>query len=101
MKGTPQAPQCGYSNYVVEVLNIYGIFANYLGIHNYYSVNVLKDPIIRQQIKVYSNWPTIPQLYLKQQFIGGCDIIAEMHQEGSLKELLEDKQLLNQDPQGK
>ena len=79
MKGTPEAPQCGFSNQVVQILN-------YLGIE-FSSVNVLEDESIRNGIKEYTNWPTIPQLYVKKEFIGGCDIITEMFESGELLEL--------------
>ena len=80
MKGTPQFPQCGFSGQVVQILD-------YLGIP-YKTVNVLADAEIRQGIKDYSNWPTVPQLYIKGEFIGGCDIVREMFQAGELKEQL-------------
>jgi len=83
MKGTPVFPQCGFSSTVVQVLD-------YLGV-NYESVNVLEDPEIRQGIKDYNNWPTIPQLFVKGEFIGGCDIIREMFETGELRSLLADK----------
>jgi monothiol glutaredoxin len=76
MKGTPQFPQCGFSSQVVQILD-------YLGVP-YASVNVLADDSIRQGIKDYSNWPTVPQLYVKGEFIGGCDIVREMFQSGEL-----------------
>ncbi|HEY5994896.1 MAG TPA: Grx4 family monothiol glutaredoxin [Gallionellaceae bacterium] len=81
MKGTPQMPQCGFSANAVRILNA-------LGIKNFFSVDVLQDPAIRQGIKDYSNWPTIPQLYINGQFIGGSDIMTEMYQGGELQELL-------------
>ena len=83
MKGTPVFPQCGFSSTVVQVLD-------YLGV-NYESVNVLEDPEIRQGIKDYNNWPTIPQLFVKGEFVGGCDIIREMFEMGELRTLLADK----------
>ena len=76
MKGTPVMPQCGFSAAVVGVLNHMGIKFN--------SVNVLEDPEIREGIKEFSDWPTIPQLYVKKEFVGGCDIIREMHESGEL-----------------
>ncbi len=80
MKGTKSFPQCGFSNAVVEVLKREGV--------PFETVNVLSDPEIRQGIKEFSNWPTIPQLYVKGKFLGGCDIVTEMHQSGELaKEL--------------
>ena len=80
MKGTPQFPQCGFSQRVAAILDQQGI--------SYASVNVLLDPAVREGIKVYSDWPTIPQLYVKAEFIGGCDIVTEMHESGELTELL-------------
>jgi monothiol glutaredoxin len=82
LKGTPQFPQCGFSGQVVQVLD-------YLGVE-YRAINVLADADIRQGIKDYSNWPTIPQLYVKGEFIGGCDIVREMFQAGELQTLLSD-----------
>ncbi len=76
MKGTPQAPMCGFSGQVVQILD-------YLGVP-YKGVNVLADEEIRQGIKEFSNWPTIPQLYVKGEFVGGCDIVREMFQAGEL-----------------
>jgi len=83
MKGTPQFPMCGCSGQVVQILN-------YLGVP-YKGVNVLEDETIRQGIKDYSNWPTIPQLYVKGEFVGGCDIAREMFQAGELQQFLADK----------
>ena len=83
MKGTPVMPQCGFSAAVVGVLSHMGIKFN--------SVNVLEDPEIREGIKEFSDWPTIPQLYVKKEFVGGCDIIKEMFENGELKKVLEDK----------
>ena len=80
MKGTPARPQCGFSAAVVEVLRHYD-----LPVH---AIDVLADPAIRQAIKSYSNWPTIPQLYLNGTFVGGCDIVREMHGTGELAELI-------------
>ena len=77
MKGTPVFPQCGFSAAVVQVLSELGVKFN--------SVDVLKDPEIRQGIKEFSNWPTIPQLYVKGEFVGGCDIIKEMFEQGELE----------------
>ena len=83
MKGTPTFPQCGFSSTVVQVLD-------YLGA-DYQSVNVLEDPEIRQGIKAYNNWPTIPQVFVKGEFIGGCDIVREMFESGELRQLMESK----------
>lgn len=82
MKGSPQVPQCGFSAKAVQILKA-------CGINNFYSVNVLENPDIRQGIKEYANWPTIPQLYINGEFIGGCDIMQEMFQSGELSKLLE------------
>ena len=82
MKGTPQFPQCGFSATVAEILRRSGV-------DNYVAVNVLEDAEIRQGIKEYANWPTIPQLYVNGEFVGGCDILREMYASGELKQLLE------------
>ena len=82
MKGTPVMPQCGFSAAVVGVLSHMGIKFN--------SVNVLEDPEIREGIKEFSDWPTIPQLYVKKEFVGGCDIIREMHENGELTEYFQE-----------
>ncbi|OGX30494.1 MAG: monothiol glutaredoxin, Grx4 family [Omnitrophica WOR_2 bacterium RIFCSPHIGHO2_01_FULL_48_9] len=81
MKGTPDAPMCGFSAQVVNVLKTYNV--------PFKSFNVLEDESIRQAIKEYADWPTIPQLYVNGEFIGGCDIMMELHQSGELKKLLE------------
>jgi monothiol glutaredoxin len=86
MKGTADQPQCGFSNQVVHILDHLGV--------GYSDVNVLADPDIREGVKEFSNWPTIPQLYVKGEFIGGCDIVREMFQTGELKTLLADKGLV-------
>jgi monothiol glutaredoxin len=83
MKGTPQFPQCGFSAAVVQILD-------YLGVE-YGSENVLVDPAVRQGIKDFSDWPTIPQLYVKGEFVGGSDIVREMFENGELKQFLADK----------
>lgn len=83
MKGTPVFPQCGFSNAVVQVLT-------YLGVP-FKGINVLEDDEIRQGIKDFSEWPTIPQLYVKGEFIGGCDIVKEMFENGELRELMAEK----------
>ena len=83
MKGTPTFPQCGFSSQVVQILD-------YLGV-DYKGINVLENADIRQGIKAFSNWPTIPQLYVKGEFVGGCDIVREMFQEGELKDYLSQK----------
>lgn len=84
MKGNPQFPQCGFSANAARILNA-------LGVKNYFSVDVLQDPEIRQNLKDYANWPTIPQLYVKGEFVGGSDIMTEMYQSGELKQLLDEK----------
>lgn len=83
MKGSKDMPQCGFSAAVSHVLNQVGV--------DFLDVDVLRDPEIRQGIKEYSDWPTIPQLYIKGEFIGGCDIVKEMFQSGELQELLKEK----------
>ncbi|WP_019218748.1 Grx4 family monothiol glutaredoxin [Bartonella florencae] len=85
MKGMPDAPQCGFSGQVVQILD-------YLGI-NYKAINILTSAELRQGIKDYSSWPTIPQLYIKGEFIGGCDIVKEMFQNNELQELLKEKNI--------
>jgi len=86
MKGTADAPQCGFSMAVSNVLKHLNI--------NFKSINVLEDENLRQGIKDYSDWPTIPQLYVKKEFIGGCDIVKEMFEKGDLKKLFEDKKII-------
>jgi monothiol glutaredoxin len=81
MKGTPQFPQCGFSSAAVQMLKASGVDA-------FFSVNVLADPEIRQGIKDYANWPTIPQLYVNGEFVGGADIMREMYDAGELQQLL-------------
>ena len=83
MKGTPTFPQCGFSSVVVQVLD-------YLGV-DYQAVNVLEDQDVREGIKAYSDWPTIPQLYVKGEFVGGCDIVKEMFEAGELKDYMSEK----------
>ena len=85
MKGTPQFPQCGFSGQVVQILDHLGV--------PYTGLNVLESTDLRDGIKTYSNWPTIPQLYVKGEFVGGCDIVREMFQGGELKSLFKDKGL--------
>ena len=82
MKGTAQFPQCGFSAVTVQILKACGV-AHFL------SINVLENPEIRTGIKEYANWPTIPQLYVRGEFVGGCDIMREMYEEGELQKLLE------------
>jgi monothiol glutaredoxin len=83
MKGTPDFPQCGFSGQIVQILS-------YLGV-DYNSANVLESDELRQGVKDYSNWPTIPQLYVKGEFVGGCDIVREMFQAGELQSFLDEK----------
>jgi monothiol glutaredoxin len=83
MKGTPDAPQCGFSMAVTNMLKLLEV--------NFESVNVLEDQSIREGIKVFSDWPTIPQLYVKKEFVGGCDIVKEMYESGELAKLFESK----------
>jgi monothiol glutaredoxin len=82
MKGTPQFPMCGFSAGAVQVLQASGV-------RNFFSVNVLENPEIREGIKKFANWPTIPQLYVNGEFVGGADILREMYQSGELQKLLE------------
>ena len=83
MKGTPDAPQCGFSMAVSNMLKILEV--------NFKGINVLEDQNIREGIKEFSDWPTIPQVYIKGEFVGGCDIVKEMYENGELKKVLEDK----------
>jgi len=80
MKGTPQLPQCGFSQHVAGILDTNGI--------SYTAVNVLLDQAVREGVKVYADWPTIPQLYIRGEFIGGCDIVSEMQESGELPTIL-------------
>ena len=86
MKGTPDAPQCGFSMAVSNVLKHLNV--------DFKGINVLEDENLRQGIKDFSDWPTIPQLYVNQEFIGGCDIVKEMFEKGELKKLLEEKKII-------
>ena len=85
MKGTPDAPQCGFSMAVSNVLKILEV--------NFKGINVLENEQLRHGIKEFSEWPTIPQLYIKKEFVGGCDIIKEMYENGELKKILEEKKI--------
>ena len=85
MKGTTETPQCGFSAVVVQILTNLSV--------SFKAVNVLTDPNVREGIKKFSNWPTIPQLYIKGEFVGGCDIVKEMYQNGELQTLLESKKI--------
>ena len=86
MKGTPDAPQCGFSMAVTNVLKHLNV--------NFRGINVLEDENLRQGIKDFSDWPTIPQLYVKKEFIGGCDIVKELFEKGELKKFFEDKNII-------
>ena len=83
MKGTPDAPQCGFSMAVSNMLKILEV--------NFKGINVLENQNLREGVKVFSDWPTIPQLYIKKEFVGGCDIIKEMYENGELKKIFDDK----------
>ena len=83
MKGTPDAPQCGFSMAVSNMLKILEV--------NYKGINVLENQSLREGIKAFSDWPTIPQLYVKKEFVGGCDIVKEMYESGELKKVFDDK----------
>ena len=86
MKGTPDSPQCGFSMAVSNVLKHLKV--------DFKGINVLEDENLRQEIKKFSDWPTIPQLYVKSEFVGGCDIVKEMFEKGELKKLFEDKKII-------
>ena len=83
MKGTPDAPQCGFSMAVSNMLKILEV--------NFKGINVLENQDLREGVKVFSDWPTIPQLYIKKEFVGGCDIVKEMYENGELKKIFDDK----------
>lgn len=85
MKGTKEAPQCGFSNAIVNALSFMNV--------NYKDVNVLDDNALREEIKIFTDWPTIPQLYVKGEFIGGCDIVKDMYKNGELSEVLKSKNI--------
>ncbi|MDC0855640.1 Grx4 family monothiol glutaredoxin [Candidatus Pelagibacter sp.] len=85
MKGTPDAPQCGFSMAVANMLKILEV--------NFKGINVLESQSLRDGIKTFSEWPTIPQLYIKKEFVGGCDIIKEMYENGEFKKMLKDKSI--------
>ena len=85
MKGTPDAPQCGFSMAISNILKILEV--------NFKGINVLEDQSLREGIKEFSDWPTIPQLYIKKEFVGGCDIVKEIFENGELKKLLENKKI--------
>jgi len=87
MKGTPETPQCGFSMAVSKILKILNV--------KFKGINVLENELLRQGIKEFSEWPTIPQLYIKKEFVGGCDIVKEIYENGELKEILQDKKVAN------
>lgn len=89
MKGTPETPQCGFSRASIQILGLQGVDPN-----KFAAFNVLEDSELRAGIKEYSDWPTIPQLYVDKEFVGGCDILISMHQNGELAKLLEEKTVL-------
>ncbi|KAK0727191.1 monothiol glutaredoxin-5 [Lasiosphaeria miniovina] len=89
MKGTPETPQCGFSRASIQILGLQGVDPA-----KFAAFNVLEDQDLRQGIKEFSDWPTIPQLYVDKEFIGGCDIIVSMHQNGELAKLLDEKKVL-------
>ena len=86
MKGTVDAPQCGFSMAVLNMLKILEV--------NFKGINVLEDQSLREGIKIFSDWPTIPQLYIKKEFVGGCDIIKEMYESGELKKILDSNNII-------
>jgi len=94
MKGTPETPQCGFSKASVQILGLQGVDPV-----KFAAFNVLEDDEVRQGIKEFSSWPTIPQLYVNKEFIGGCDILVAMHQSGELAELLEKEGVLAPAPE--
>ena len=85
MKGTPDVPQCGFSLAISNILKILNV--------NFKGINVLENNELREGIKIFSEWPTIPQLYIKKEFVGGCDIVKEMYENGELKKILENKEI--------
>lgn len=85
MKGTPEMPMCGFSSVVVQILKTLGV--------QFKGINILEDEALRQGIKDFTNWPTIPQLYLKGEFVGGCDIVRELYQSGELTNMLKSKSI--------
>ncbi|KAK7972525.1 hypothetical protein PG988_006659 [Apiospora saccharicola] len=89
MKGTPETPQCGFSRASIQILGLQGVDPS-----KFAAFNVLEDDELRSGIKEFSDWPTIPQLYLEKEFVGGCDILVSMHQDGSLAKMLEEKKVL-------
>lgn len=94
MKGTPETPQCGFSRTSIQILGLQGVDPG-----KFAAFNVLEDEELRSGIKEYSDWPTIPQLYVGGEFVGGCDILMGMHKDGSLAELLSEKKVLVEEEQ--
>ncbi|KAJ2777394.1 monothiol glutaredoxin grx5 [Coemansia javaensis] len=92
MKGTPDEPMCGFSRAVIQILQMHGV-------DEVVGIDCLQDPEIREGIKEYSDWPTIPQVYVKGEFIGGCDVMVQMHQSGELHELLVKEKILQPEPE--
>ncbi|KAI1332788.1 monothiol glutaredoxin-5, mitochondrial precursor [Xylariaceae sp. FL0255] len=95
MKGTPETPQCGFSRASIQILGLQGVDPT-----KFAAFNVLEDDELRSGIKEFSDWPTIPQLYIEKEFVGGCDILVSMHQDGSLAKMLEEKGVLAPPPLG-
>lgn len=95
MKGTPETPACGFSRAVIQILGLQGVDPA-----RFAAFNVLEDPELRAGIKEYSDWPTIPQLYVEKDFVGGCDILVSMHQSGDLAKLFEEKKVLVAEGEG-
>ncbi|KAI9469517.1 mitochondrial monothiol glutaredoxin-5-like protein [Coemansia mojavensis] len=91
MKGTPDEPMCGFSRAVIQILQMHGV-------DQIVGVDCLQDPEIREGIKEYTDWPTIPQVYIKGEFVGGCDVMVQMHQSGELHELLVKEKILSEEP---
>ena len=89
MKGTPETPQCGFSRAAIQVLGLQGVNPE-----KFAAFNVLEDPELREGIKEFSDWPTIPQLYVDKEFVGGCDILVSMHKNGDLAKLLDEKKVI-------
>jgi monothiol glutaredoxin len=95
MKGTPETPQCGFSRTSIQILGMQGVDPS-----KFTAFNVLEDEELRSGIKEYSEWPTIPQLYIEKEFVGGCDILISMHKDGSLADLLSEKGLIVEEEEG-
>lgn len=95
MKGTPETPQCGFSRAAIQILGMQGVNPE-----KFAAFNVLEDAELREGIKEYSDWPTIPQLYVEKDFVGGCDILVSMHQNGDLAKLFEEKKVLVEGEEG-